>query len=172
MSSIVIKNTLASAKSEVGSGTNLQSQANTAIAPIPAAGGKIDDWYEVFVSKPKQYLRLAMSIDISFSLGRYPSTTSLPNIILLSDSAIPLSSIPRSLSTPVMSTAPLCDADMELSSPKALDILDRRRDLDFFDFNSASSDVRSEQRGPWDEDTVEIILEEALRLRPELLLNH
>jgi hypothetical protein len=46
---------------------------------------KIDDWLETFVSKPKQYLRIALTVDVWMSIGRMAGDNNLSCVLMLED---------------------------------------------------------------------------------------
>lgn len=45
--------------------------SRAALAKLAEGGNRIDDWFEAFVSKPRQYLRIALTVDIWMSIGRW-----------------------------------------------------------------------------------------------------
>ena len=49
-----------------------------------ARAGSANDWFEVFVSQPSRFLRIAFSLDISLSKGRQIQTEDLPQHLLSS----------------------------------------------------------------------------------------
>jgi hypothetical protein len=156
----VINKTIASAKADIFSGTPSEPQCSTSTALLRAAVNKIEDWFEVFVSQPRQYLRIALTIDISLCMGRYAGTDELPRLLLMTDSAMPSPSIPRGL-TPV--TRQLGHVDVELATPEAMAISAQRRDLDYFDFEAAERGLKSSETSPWNENLADSILEDVLR---------
>lgn len=130
-----------------------QPCASTSLVQSPPI---IQDWFEVFVSKPSQYLRISFTIDMSLSSGRYPDTKDLPRRLSMHDRLIPSHSIPQSL-MPVfeeLSTSAEIDEAVTLKPT-------RNSQLDYFDFNEPQTWSRTAS-SPWNGQTVDKILDQVL----------
>jgi hypothetical protein len=117
----------------------------------------VQDWFEVFVNKPSQYLRISFAIDISLSVGRYPETKDLPQRLSRDSRLIPNHSIPQSL-MPTVEELPV--TDNTLQGPGLLERTTNSH-LDYFDFNEPHTWVRSEN-SPWNGQAVDKILDDVL----------
>lgn len=109
---------------------------------------KMDDWFETFVTKPRQYLRIALTVDVWMACGKMAGSEDLPRVLLLDDSLATNNSvlgvgIPKSLGAldhGIKRTrvgmggfvAEVVDGDRGWEMGK------RRSDLDYFDFGSSS----------------------------------
>jgi hypothetical protein len=154
----VINKTIASAKADIFPSTPSAEQPSTSTALLRAAANKIDDWFEVFVSQPRQYLRIALTIDISLCMGRYPQHEDFPRLLLMDGSSQPCGSIPRALT-------PVIEELGALESPATNEdvMTGRRKDLDYFDFGTGGKSPRSPGTSAWNGDMADSILEDVLR---------
>lgn len=150
----VIKKTIEAARSEQNV-AHIQTPRPASL--VRSSQGGIQDWFEVFVSKPQQYLRISFTIDISLAMGRYPDTGDLPRRISLNNRLIPSNSIPQSL-MPVVEEIPV-NTDL-LLEPAMLEPT-RNSHLDYFDFNEPQS-WGQPGGSPWNGQTVDKILDEVL----------
>lgn len=137
----VIKRTIEAARSEHDV-AQVQITKSTALL---RSSSVTKDWFDVFVRKPTQYLRISFTIDISFSIGRYPDTEEyLPQRLSLHNRLISSQSIPQTL-IPSVESPPVnidqCDEAAILESA-------RNSHLDFFDFNELETWGVSED-SPW-----------------------
>lgn len=152
----VIKKTIEAARSEQNA-AHTRTPRPTSLVRSSQEG--IQDWFEVFVSKPQQYLRISFTIDISLAMGRYPDTEDLPRRISLNNRLIPSNSIPQSL-MPVVEEIPV-NTD-SLLEPAMLEPT-RNSHLDYFNFNEPQSWGQPGSSGsPWNGQTVDKILDEVL----------
>lgn len=121
-------------------------------APPAKPQAEPQDWFDVFVRQPDAYLRLSFAVDMSLSVGRYPSTADLPRRISL----LPPS---QTLSLPAGRLGEEAFEDTDGAAAA------RACNLDFLDFGQSGSSQRGESasdRNPWNGKTVERILEEVL----------
>lgn len=132
---------------------------------------EINDWLTILVKQPRAYLRLAFTVDISFSRGRYVGSEELPRVLLVEDGYYGgVMSVPRPLEPPNPR------GQSEMNHVRLVDEEESRLrlDLDFFDFGGnmdpvqTSSMYRSDYRPPnersWTGEMVEELLEEVGRV--------
>lgn len=149
----IIKKTIEAARLEQ-SAAQIQTPNSTSLVHSSPDG--IPDWFEVFISKPQQYLRISFSIDISLSIGRYPAIEDLPKRLSLHTRLIPSNSIPQSLMPAVEELPPNADTlESAMLEPT------RNSHLDYFDFNEPQSWGRPDG-SPWNGQTVDKILDDVL----------
>ena len=149
----IIKRTIETARSEQDAA---QTGSSTS-ASLMRSNPNIQDWFQVFVSKPTQYLRILFSIDMSLSTGRYPESDDLPQRLSLHTRLIPSNSIPRSL-MPVVEELP---TGTDVLDKAAMLEPTRNHHLDYFDFNEPLTWERP-GGSPWNGHTVDEILDEVL----------
>lgn len=124
----MIKKTIETACSE----HSTTPSAVSSPACLPQSNISINDWFDVFVYKPAQYLRISMKIDISFCTGRYPDTEGdLPRRLVLPGALISTLPTSQSLFTGVEDSL----EDLEWFNETDLLELGSRSHLDFLDFN-------------------------------------
>jgi hypothetical protein len=158
---IVINKTIAAAREGMFPESGMQRlQQATSTALLRTAANKVDDWLGVFVSQPRAYLRIALTIDISLCKGRYAETEDFPKLLLMDEKAG--SSIPRALD-PVSSLV-----ELDVEGADALVEGNDRRDLDYFDFGLDGKSTGLVGRGdvgvnPWQGQTVDDILGNVLQ---------
>jgi hypothetical protein len=129
-------------------GNNGNEQRNdistAALARIAQGKNRMDDWFEAFVSKPRSYLRIALTVDLWMSIGKMAGNDDLPRVFMLednerSDSVLGVG-VPRGLE-------PIFDedangiiqelvGDVQSNERVWLEGEKRRSDLDYFDFGS------------------------------------
>ena len=118
----------------------------------------IKNWFDVFVRKPTQYLRISFTIDISLSIGRYPDTYDyLPQRLSLQTCPNRLQSPPQTLISSIE-----CSPE-NFGQPDEVGTIEpaRKTQLDFFDFGEPDSwDVSA--NNPWSGEMVERMLDEVL----------
>ncbi|KAH6995914.1 fungal-specific transcription factor domain-containing protein [Ilyonectria sp. MPI-CAGE-AT-0026] len=132
---------------------------------------EIKDWLTILVNQPRAYLRLAFTVDISLSRGRYVGSEELPRVLLLEDGYYGgVMNVPRPLEPPNHR------GQSETNGVRLVDEEEPRLrlDLDFFDFGGdmdpvqTSSMYRSDYRLPnersWTGAMVEELLEEVGRV--------
>lgn len=132
---------------------------------------EIKDWLTILVNQPRAYLRLAFTVDISLSRGRYVGSEELPRVLLLEDGYYGgVMNVPRPLEPPNHR------GQTDTNSVRLVDEEEPRLrlDLDFFDFGGdmdpvqTSSMYRSDYRPPnersWTGAMVEELLEEVGRV--------
>lgn len=141
--------TIASARSDLStSGSEIEGgeerTSSKEIMKVTEGRNRMDDWFEAFVSKPRKYLRVAMTVDVWLSVGKYAANEDLPRVLMLDDGDAGSSlGVPRSF----------VDVDEQrlleesggvigelVSEPRRflVESEKRRRDLDYFDFGSAT----------------------------------
>ena len=124
-----IEKTIEDARSEQhGREANTQNSTSMAVARRP-----VEDWFEIFITKPAEFLRLSFRIDISLSKGFYPKNEELPQCITLQLRLLANKSIPRSLMPP---TTDKC-GDL-IPHEDILSVLgkgNKNSHLDFFNFD-------------------------------------
>lgn len=156
---IIINKTIATAREGMFPLANVAKlQEVTSTALLRTAANKVDDWLGVFVSQPLQYLKIAMTIDISLCKGRYAETDDFPRLLLTDTTP----SIPRGIDI----GPSLVELDGLEAEPQPVDEvvgLDNRRiDLDFLDFGTGGKSPRldvSSLNSP----TIETILGDVLQ---------
>jgi hypothetical protein len=135
--------------------TGLQITKSTALL---YSSSVVKNWFEVFVSKPTQYLRISFTIDISFSIGRFPDTEEyLPQRLSLQTRPNTPESIPRSLIPSIERSPENSDQHDEVATIEPA----RNTHLDFFNFGESDTWGASED-SPWNGRMVERMLDEAL----------
>jgi hypothetical protein len=149
----IIKRIIEAACSEQDS-AKIQASISTSLV---RSAPDIQDWFEVFVRKPTQYLRISFTIDMSLSTGRYPDTEDLPQRLSTNTCLIPNHSIPKSL-MPVVEELP---TSADVIDETAMLEPTRNSHLDYFDFNEPQTWARSDS-SPWNGQTVYKILDEVL----------
>jgi len=161
---IAINKTIAAAREGIFSQSKIQElqQQATSTALLRTAANKVDDWLGVFVSHPRQYLRIALTIDISLCKGRYAETEDFPRLLMIDNEKTP--SVPRALTPgprPGPGPAALVELEGEQDEEELLGLDDRRTDLDYFDFGIGGKSPGS--ISPWNGQMVENILEDVLQ---------
>jgi hypothetical protein len=157
----VINRTIEAAHSEYDFAEAQVTQSTALLCP----SSTVKNWFDVFVSKPTQYLRISFAIDISFSMGRYPDTEDyLPQRLSLQNRLIPPQSIPKTLILSVEDTPSNTDQFDEAARVDSA----RNIHLDYLDFSEPEAWGISEGN-PWNGQTVERMLDEALRGSSEIL---
>jgi hypothetical protein len=153
---IAINKTIAAAREGIFFNSKVQQlqQQATSTALLRTAANKVDDWLGVFVSHPRQYLRIALTIDISLCKGRYAETKDFPKLLMMDEN---MPSIPRALSP----GPALVELEGEQDEVGLLVLDDRRTDLDYFDFGIGGKSPGSVS--PWNGQMVESILEDVLQ---------
>ncbi|RDW77465.1 hypothetical protein BP6252_05518 [Coleophoma cylindrospora] len=135
---------------------------------------KIEDWFEAFISRPKLYLRIALTIDMFLSLGRYPATTELPQKLFLPRQGRVLeigTETPEALLAVSNYSYPGTISEMNVGHELAMAATSegsrsKNLNLDYFDLNCdrVSTAVAnlddSKATGAWSGETVEDILDE------------
>lgn len=135
--------------------TELQITKSTALSYSSSA---IKNWFDVFVRKPTQYLRTSFTIDISFSIGRYPDREDyLPQRLSLQTGPNPSKSIPQSLISSAERSPENSDQPDEVAIIEPV----RNIHLDFFNFGEPDIWGASED-SPWNGQMVERMLDKAL----------
>ncbi|CZR58614.1 uncharacterized protein PAC_08506 [Phialocephala subalpina] len=147
-----IDQTIASARSDLGNSKiegGEERLSSKELMKVTEGRNRMDDWFEAFVSKPRQYLRIAMTVDVWLSVGKYAASEDLPRVLMLDDGDGSSNNlgVPRSF----------VDLDEQrlleesggvirelVSEPRRILVESekRRRDLDYFDFGS--SDIGKE----------------------------
>jgi hypothetical protein len=152
-----IRKTLEAARSEQEEAAETEIPMSSSV--IPASPDAIPDWFEVFVNKPQQYLRISFSIDLSLAAGKYPDKKDLPRLLSLHNRLIQSNSVPKSL----MPEVPFKSTPSEtalLLNPRLLEPASNSF-LDFMDFGDGQS-AGEKEPNPWTGQTVDKILEEVL----------
>lgn len=150
----VINRTIEAARSE----HTVAATLDTKPTALLRARSDIKNWFDVFVSKPTQYLRISFTIDISFSTGGYPDTKDyLPQCLSLQNPLIPSQSIPRIPMLPVEDTPPSIDQSDEAAIIESA----KNINLDYFDFGETETwGICGDSH--WNGQMVEEMLDEAL----------
>lgn len=150
----IIKKTIQAACSEHDIAPFSESNPTT----LPPPDTNINDWFDVFVSKPTQYLRISFKIDISFCTGRYSDTEdNLPRCLALSHCLIPPPPTPTSFVRIVEDRLEHSDWFGEA------DLLEPTTDshLGFLDFSKVQCS-RGAEGALWDGQMVDEILDKVL----------
>lgn len=101
---------------------------------------RISDWYEIFVQHPKLYLRVALSLDLSFANGKFPEDSDFPRQLRadqLEEVPVPHNLMLResnlemdALTSLLLQVSPPTLGRIVWETP---DMTAQRRDLDFMD---------------------------------------
>ncbi|KAH7142915.1 fungal-specific transcription factor domain-containing protein [Dactylonectria estremocensis] len=158
---------LASLKQSSFSSTEISEQIHS--TQLLSTSAEIKDWLTILVKQPRAYLRLAFTVDISLSRGRYVGSEELPRVLLVEDGYYGgLMNVPRPLELPHINH--VGQSDMNRVGLVGEEEPRLRLDLDFFDFggdispaqtNSMyRSDYRTLSERSWTGAMVEELLEE------------
>lgn len=148
--STLIKRTIEAARSEHDVGHNQFSKSTSLLPSSP----DITNWFDVFVSRPTQYLRISFAIDISFCTGRYPDTEDCLPQRLASHHQLTLPPpIPRTLIPGI--------ENLDNNSDWSNESLTTNIRLDFFDFSDLQTCSKTEG-SLWNGQEVDELLDEIL----------
>lgn len=154
-----IKKLTADAKDQRGSQLS-HSGASTALQQ--RAPRRIQDWLDMFVYRPRQYLHMILTLDMNLCTGRYPDATELPIRPLSEGSAGPVLSIAPALALPTLGELERVDVtSCENDSSTNTAAIEECEKHDFFDFGIADEPSRLGSK-PWSGESVDEILEALL----------
>ena len=148
--STLIERTIEAARSDYDA-EHVQYNKSTSLLP---SDPDINNWFDLFVRKPTQYLRIPFAIDISFCTGRYPDTQDyLPQRLTAHCHTTLPPLTPRTLVSG--------SRNLRNSPDRSDELLTKNSQLDFLDLDDLHV-YRTAEGAPWTGRTVDEMLDKVL----------